>query len=391
MSQFDTLLIHGTHAFSEEELSSRAEKYGFSQPLILELFAWDYELAVQLQEISDALVLKGGAAVQLHLPPEIQRGSVDLDFITCLQEKELNQLFSELSRKFRGFEPFFQFTRYIPRVPKINLPLSSYDVILPSVFQENCRIKIDILTSDISLPTLKMRDVETFAIRVSRVKTISPGALIGDKLLTLARKTVGIESEEAYPKQIYDIEMLAFKSGKLTQRDIKHAAKAIKKIVSEEARFRDIETSPTEVLEDVRNTMGHYSQVDLSIGSSSTKRSINNFQQLYVNKAERSTRLYEWSSRALRIRFLATLMQSYLSKRINANQVLRSIQKSQEISSRIKETNRRNVLKLRKELLAYAENLIPRFKELKGKPLERVLWQVLTPGNMESVAELSKR
>ncbi|MHA1605811.1 MAG: hypothetical protein ACTSWF_14330 [Candidatus Freyarchaeota archaeon] len=223
------------------------------------------------------------------------------------------------------------------------------------------------------------------------MKTISPGALIGDKLPTLARKTVEIESEEAYPKQIYDIEMLAFKSGKLTQRDIEHAAKAIKKIASEEARFRDIETSPTEVLEDVRNTMEHYSQVDLSIGSSSTKRSINNFQQFYVNKAERSTRLYEWSSRALRIRFLATLMQSYLSKRINANQVLRSIQKSQETSSRIKETDRRNVLKLRKELLAYAENLIPRFKELKGKPLERVLWQVLTPGNMESVAELSKR
>ncbi|MHA1431921.1 MAG: nucleotidyl transferase AbiEii/AbiGii toxin family protein, partial [Candidatus Freyarchaeota archaeon] len=73
-----------------------------------------------MQEISDALVLKGGAAVQLHLPPEIQRGSVDLDFITRLQEKELNQLFSELSRKFRGFEPFFQFTSYIPRVPKIN-------------------------------------------------------------------------------------------------------------------------------------------------------------------------------------------------------------------------------------------------------------------------------
>ncbi|MHA1578476.1 MAG: nucleotidyl transferase AbiEii/AbiGii toxin family protein [Candidatus Freyarchaeota archaeon] len=60
-----------------------------------------------MQEISDALVLKGGAAVQLHLPPEIRRGSVDLDFITHLQEIELNQLFSELSRKFRGFEPFF--------------------------------------------------------------------------------------------------------------------------------------------------------------------------------------------------------------------------------------------------------------------------------------------
>jgi len=388
MSELDALLIHNSKAFSKEELSRRAEKYGFSQPQILELFAWDYELTAQLQTLSEDLVLKGGAAAQLYLPTEIQRGSVDIDLTTQLSGSELNRLISKLSRKFRKFKPLFQFKRYLPKAPKPNVPVNTYDVLLPGVFQENCSIKVDVLTSHLSLPTVKMSDVETFAIRVSRVETASLGTLIGDKLLTLARETIGIESEEDYPKQIYDMEMLTFKSGKLTQSVIKHAAETIEKIVMEEARFRGIETSPKEVLKDVEKTMERYSLVDLAVGSPLTKRNINNFQQFYVNKKERSTKLYEWSSRALRIKFLATLIQSYLLSKIEAGQVMRSILRSQEISSRIKEADRRDVQKLRKQLLAHTEARIPRFKELRGKPLERVFWQILTPENMDGIAEL---
>jgi hypothetical protein len=96
-----------------------------------------------------------------------------------------------------------------------------------------------------------MSGIETFAIKVSKAKIISLGALIGDKLLTLAGGTIGMISEEDYPKQIYDVEMLAFRGGRLTEGAIKDAADAIEKIVLEEARFRRIETSPIGVLKDV--------------------------------------------------------------------------------------------------------------------------------------------
>ena len=68
--------------------------------------------------------------------------------------------------------------------------------------------------------------------------------------------------------------------------------------------------------------MEHYSLVGLAIGSPLIKRNINNFQQFYVNEKERSTRLYEWSSRALRIKFLAALMQFYISNKIEAKKAL---------------------------------------------------------------------
>jgi hypothetical protein len=387
MSELDALLIHGSQAFSKEELSRRAKKYGFSQPQILELFAWDYELTAQLQTLSDDLVLKGGTAAQLYLPTEAQRGSVDIDLTTHLDEDELTQLISKMPRKFGAFTPLFQFKKYLPKAPKANVPMTTYDVLLPSAFQENCSVKVDILTSRLSLPTVEMSDIETFAIKVSKAKIVSLGTLIGDKLLTLAKETIGIVSEEDYPKQIYDIEMLTFKRGKLTNDVIDRVAEAIEKIVLEEARFRRIETSPTEVLKDVEKTMERYSLVDLAVGNPSAKRNINNFQQFYVNRREMPTRLYEWSSRALRIKFLVTLMQSHLSGKIEASQVVQSILRSREISSRIKEVRRENVAKLRGQLLAQAEGHIPSFKELMGKPLERVFWQILTPDNIDRIAE----
>lgn len=389
MSWMDALLIHGSKAFSKEELSWRAEKYGFTQPQILELFAWDYELTCQLQKLSDKLVLKGGAAAQLFLPAEIQRGSVDVDIVTQLGPRELEQVMDRLSHKFGRLKPYFQFKRYSPKAPKINVPMNTYDVLLPSVFQENCSIKVDVLTSRLPLPTVEISNTETFALKVSRVKTLSLGALIGDKLLTLAKETVGMESEENYPKQIYDVEMLAFKGLRLTQNDFKNASEAIEKIVAEEAKFRNIKTSPQQALEDVKKTMEQYSQVDLAVATPSTKRSIKNFQQFYVNKKERQTRLYEWSCRALRIRFLATLMQSHMKGEIKADQAVQLILKSQEISSRIKEAEREKLPEIRRQLLAHVETRIP--KELRGKPIERVLWQVLTPHNMDEMARIIEK
>lgn len=50
--------------------------------------------------------------------------------------------------------------------------------------------------------------MQTFAVEVKRMRCLTVGALIGDKLLTLAKGSVGMELESDYPKQIYDIDAL---------------------------------------------------------------------------------------------------------------------------------------------------------------------------------------
>jgi hypothetical protein len=81
-------LITDPKYFAREEILRRAKEYEYPNPLAVELFLWDCELATQLQDICEGIVLKGGAATQFHLPLEKQRGSIDIDMVTPLEKKE---------------------------------------------------------------------------------------------------------------------------------------------------------------------------------------------------------------------------------------------------------------------------------------------------------------
>ena len=72
-------LIHAAKYFTKDEILRRAKYYEYPNPLAVEIFLWDCELTAQLQVLCNKMVLKGGAAAQLHLPLEKQRGSVDVD------------------------------------------------------------------------------------------------------------------------------------------------------------------------------------------------------------------------------------------------------------------------------------------------------------------------
>jgi hypothetical protein len=81
--------IHDEACFSEKKIIERAEKHGFSDPVQVEYFLWDCEIAAQLQSESSNFVLKGGAAAQLHLPVEMQRGSIDVDIVCPFTEQKI--------------------------------------------------------------------------------------------------------------------------------------------------------------------------------------------------------------------------------------------------------------------------------------------------------------
>jgi len=72
-------------------------------------------------------------------------------------------------------------------------------------------IKIDFLLEDLELPTAALIGVETFAVNVKKLKCYSVSSLLGDKLLTLAKNTIGIEELTDIPKQIYDVSVLSEK------------------------------------------------------------------------------------------------------------------------------------------------------------------------------------
>ena len=74
MSGNEEFQVHDGEAFTRETLTTRMNEYGFKNMGRLELFLWDLEMFLQIQNIlGERIVLKGGAAVQFYLPMEVQR------------------------------------------------------------------------------------------------------------------------------------------------------------------------------------------------------------------------------------------------------------------------------------------------------------------------------
>ena len=134
MAELEGLLTYGL--LSKEKLFKLSSTAGFTQPLVVELFRWDLELVSQIQGQSKDFILKGGAAAQLYIPPEKQRGSVDVDLTYPPRQESLEEVIRALRGKFTSSAPFFQFEEYEPRNPTPNLSMKTYNVTLPSVLSD---------------------------------------------------------------------------------------------------------------------------------------------------------------------------------------------------------------------------------------------------------------
>lgn len=375
--------IHDKKYFSKNEILRRAKKYEFPNPLAVEIFLWDCELAAQFQKVSDEIVLKGGAAAQLHLPLERQRGSADIDLIAPFEENEMATIIEKVNESI-GTYVKFELHKPKKRVPK--LPLITYFARTPSVLdltRKELEIKIDILLEKLDLPTALLKNVGTFALDIERMTCLTVGALIGDKLLTLAKGSIGMELESDYPKQIYDIDAL-LECHEVSTQCVSEMIKSIKTLTEFEASLRGIELTPQEALNDVVKTMDEYSLIDTSGGSSDLKKNIEGFQQFFVNKSQRK-RLYEWSSRSLKIRFLTMLLRERLENKMTESKVAEIFTRSKNIALKLSRIPGAAVRETRKKLLHLADTKIKYFKEMKGKTLERVFWQIVTPEKIEEV------
>ncbi len=380
MAELEGLLTY--RLLSKEKLLELSRTAGFTQPQVVELFRWDLELVSQVQGLSKDFVLKGGAAAQLYIPIEKQRGSVDVDLLFPPRQESLGKVIRVLNRKFASRAPFFQFEEYKPKRPTANLPMKTYDVSLPSVLTDSCRIKLDVLLIEIGVPFHTIKRSKTFAGTVENVTCSTPGALIGDKLLTLAKDTIGIQQIEDYPKQLYDLEMLAY-VGSCGVAELTDAVKTVKILTPVEASFRNKHVEPVDALEDVKKTMTDFSSIDLASADRQFKKAVNDFQQFYVSESQMGIKLYEWSCRILRMRFLASLIQLHLKDRLSFQEMERFLSLSKAISSRAKAAKAGELEEARSRLLKLLKR--PGVRELKGKPLDRVFWHTVTPENIEEL------
>lgn len=375
-------LIHNESAFTLVEIEKQALKFGFANPLVIELFLWDLEITAQLQNISNELILKGGAAVQLFLPVEKQRGSVDIDITTSLNKSSLDIIIKQLESKI----PNMKIKLYQPKQPNQKLNMLTYLASIDSVTQQDqLSIKIDIMFQNLSLPIIEVNNVKTFAVTTSKIKCYSQWTLIGDKILTLAKGSVGLKLDADYPKQIYDISMLI---DDLSSLKFEEMIQSIEKLTPIEAKNADITIKTESVLNDIMQFIDNeISTIDTSSVVQTMKSKIDPFEQFYPPRSQR-VNLQGWSLRGLRIRFIVSLAQSCLAGDINYLDCELIIRKAYDIDFKLQKIQGKQITNLRIQLLSFIENPPSYFKELRGKPLSRIFWLVATSSNLDSIGNI---
>ncbi|MFZ3130494.1 MAG: nucleotidyl transferase AbiEii/AbiGii toxin family protein [Desulfosporosinus sp.] len=128
-------LILEKEVFTREEIEKRMKEGGFNSLAKFELYVWELEMFLQLQEIlRDKIILKGGAATQFYIPITGQRTSIDIDMICLASREEVHQSLRQVEDEFNGEGEYCKFRLYEPRNPKVGLgALETYFVTIPSV------------------------------------------------------------------------------------------------------------------------------------------------------------------------------------------------------------------------------------------------------------------
>ena len=104
-------------AFLRKTFEKRMVDYNFKNIVRIELFLWDLEMFLQIQDILKyKIVLKGGAAVQFYLPISAQRTSVDIDMIFTGTKAEIEKMLSSITVKLKNNEECFEFYHRSPPV-----------------------------------------------------------------------------------------------------------------------------------------------------------------------------------------------------------------------------------------------------------------------------------
>ena len=187
----------------------------------------------------------------------------------------------------------------------------------------------------------------------------------------------GLDIEENYPKQVYDVDAL-IQTCDISQHFIDDFVKAIDCLVTIEASYRQIDVERQKVLKDIISTMQNHSLVDMPSGDNKLKRDIDSFQQFYVNGSQRKSK-DDWSTKALRIKFLALLASLLLEQKIGKKDAVQLITRCRAAEQALSEISGGNIPKIRSKVLALQTEKMKDFTVLKGKSLQRVFWQVLTP------------
>jgi hypothetical protein len=387
-------LIIPPESFSEELLTRQAQEFGYAQANTLEALIWDYELYAQLQLRSpEHCRLKGGAAVQLYVPDERQRASVDIDVLTSLSHGEMQQMLEDISNDYSAENPYLRFAPYIPDEPAAVEGLASYTTLAPSSLGQKWRfedgtlvearmIKVDVHKAP-SLPPGESREGVVVGIPLGyQPLCVSRGYLIAEKLLTQARGTVGVPDDryQDLPKHLYDLDSLMLTAEVVDA--LEDASNWLPTLIGEQGKQWQGNNAIERVLDDLETSLLNLAVVDYSDERQRYSSAVKRLETLYLPGGSRM-KLHQWATmaaRALAIVRMVKLMVSGKEKTLQ-NLYPQASRLAKEIRSRTE------AFRLTRALYELLPDTLRHIRQIRGSPPERLFWILV---NLENVGELSE-
>lgn len=368
-------LVHSEELFDDEYLRSRQKEYGFTQLSKVKTFLWDFELLGQLQrQLGSKVVLKGGAAAQLFSPPEKQRTSVDIDVIYSGTETDLLSTLESIHADFGRDETFFKFTKYTPKKPSKALPLLTFYVAVPDFPIEAKRqinIKLDFhMIHDLRVKTINLDDAIALGVPLAfSPHCLTVDSLVGDKILTLARGSVGIptEREADIPKQLYDLNSLTALKSFDSLTDFQSAFDEFLKL--ELANTGDDVEEQT-IFKQVIVTLKRYSTVGGNDADIEALKVLKEFRGNYEPRPFKS--MLQWETLCKRLEYFTNCLAEKHSDSV------RSLKKADEIANRV--STERDRQAMAKQLFNVLESMISSkgTKKFRNVMPERMFWEILS-------------
>lgn len=397
-------LFHEESSFQKETFQQRMDEFGFKNMARMELFLWDLELFLHIQEIlGDKIVLKGGAATQFYLPREAQRTSVDIDMLFFGTEEEMIETLHKIEKQLGTEEGLFQFQKHIPKNPKTTLPLHTYYTRVPSVLSDTERnkkgeeypyqeLKIEFILQPEKWEFEKRTGENIFAVESHWEYQILPlNHLFADKLTTLGCNTIGVQNNrlDEQVKQFYDIMMLTrycladLECSAVREKYLKRAEQEWNtRRKTRGSNLENQEYDQKKIEEDVKNQLLRYERAD-SGEDEELKKCIHDFYSLYLNR----TIAYDPKNVACGASMIRLMYELMLR-----GQGWDRVKKALEIEEKLKmdqltgKEKGQNIRRVREELIQkFGKDSVLPVNTLKGKDLRRVFWSVANADNLDEI------
>lgn len=218
------------------------------------------------------------------------------------------------------------------------------------------------------------------------------GPLIGDKLLTLATRRIGVPWVRAgdLPKHLYDLDNLT--RLELTREDFDALLSTVPHLVEVESAFRNVSVNVLQVFEHIEETLLRLAALDLREGDADLKRYVLNMQSQYL-RAPMRTPFYGWAVKALRLRFLVRCLATAVQGRgVGIASLLRradTLQAGLAFDDSSGEDRRLKRQAAQKSLItALRDAGKGDWKQLKPRPPERIYWELVDLENLSRLEEM---